>query len=97
MGWTFEAELLVLHLPDGDLASVQVPLDVTAQIREQTPRKPFGSVRVVANIGAVTWRTIVVSDRESGTFALPIKKKVREESGAEPGDRIVVTIRLADD
>ena len=92
--WTFDAELLVVRLPDGDLASVEVPADVTDEVRRATPRKPFGSVRVQATIRDVTWSTVLVPDKASGTFALPVKKKVRDECDLDAGDRITVTIEV---
>lgn len=94
MPWTFDAVLQVLRLSDGDLASVAVPADVTDEIRQSTPRERFGSVRVKASIGRVTWPTILVSNKKSGTFALPVKKKVRDECGLEASDHITVTIEV---
>lgn len=95
MRWTFDTELLIVGLPDGDMASAAVPADITDEIRQSTPRRQFGSVRVRATIRQVTWPTILVADRESGTFALPVKKKVRDELGLEEHDRFTVSIEVA--
>ncbi|MBJ8348348.1 DUF1905 domain-containing protein [Antrihabitans sp. YC2-6] len=95
MRWTFEAELLLLHMPDGDLAYVEVPASITDEIRAVAPRKAFGSNRIDATIGTVSWSTVLVSDRESGNLTVPVKKQVRVSCGLAAGEIVSVAIELA--
>jgi hypothetical protein len=76
-----------------------IPEDESAEIRAAafTGPRGFGSVRVEARIGDVTWRTSVFP-QNSGGYILPVKAKVRSEAGVSAGDDITVSLRLiADD
>jgi hypothetical protein len=76
-----------------------IPEDECAEIRAAAFAGPrgFGSVRVQARIGDVTWRTSVFP-QNSGGYLLPVKAKVRSEAGVSAGDEITVSLRLiADD
>ncbi len=72
---------------------VTLPVEVSDEIRDRTPpRRGFGSVRVEATVGGMTWRTSLFPDSTSGSFVLPMKRPVRERNELESGD--VVTVRL---
>jgi len=58
------------------------------------PRRGFGSVRVAATIGGVTWQTSIFPQK-SGGYILPIKAAVRREAGIAAGDEVEVTLDLA--
>lgn len=42
--------------------------------------KNFGSIRVTAKIGSVSWQTSIFPDSKSDTFLLPVKKEVRTKA-----------------
>ncbi len=74
---------------------VTVPVEVADLIRYASgPPRGFGSVRVEATVGATTWRTSVFPDHREGTFALPVKRAVREAEDLLDGDLVDVTLRL---
>jgi len=70
--------------------AVEIRLAATAA----GPRRGFGSVRVAATIGRVTWRTSIFP-QQSGGYILPIKAAVRAQAGIAAGDEVEVTIDLA--
>ncbi len=73
-----------------------VPADEAVEIRAHSlsgSRRGFGSVRVVATIGDITWRTSVFPQK-SGGYILPIKADVRRRAGVSAGDDVTVTIDL---
>lgn len=73
---------------------LSIPEEQSGEIRAQAFAGPrgFGSVRVEASIGDVTWRTSVFP-QNSGGYLLPVKAEVRRRSGIAAGDE--VTVRLA--
>lgn len=87
--WRWEAQ--------GAWRFVTVPADLTDAIRLTAgPPKGFGSVRVEVTVGATTWRTSVFPDTHRGTYALPIKKAVRQAEDLADGDEVTVTLRVLD-
>lgn len=83
--WTGDAAWFFLTLP----------VDDAEEIRELVPsRRGFGSVRVEVEIGTSTWRTSVFPDTASGSYLLPVKKKVRLEQRIDAGDSVDVSLRI---
>jgi hypothetical protein len=74
-----------------------VPEELSADIRE-VPRPPrgFGSVRVRARIGASEWSTSLFPDAGSGTYALPLKKAIRDAEGLGLGASARVELQVLD-
>ncbi|GAA1987338.1 DUF1905 domain-containing protein [Microbacterium pumilum] len=74
-----------------------VPPELSEDIRE-IPRMPrgFGSVRVRARIGGSEWTTSIFPDKGSGTYALPLKKAVRDAEGLEKGASTLVRLEVLD-
>jgi hypothetical protein len=66
---------------------VTVPEGQSAEIKAHAFGNPrgFGSVKVEATIGEVTWRTSVFP-LNSGGYVLPIKAEVRRKAGLAAGD-----------
>lgn len=90
MRFAFEAELWRWSARTQDWFFVSVPEELSADIRE-VPRAPrgFGSVRVEVRIGGTRWRTSIFPGGD-GTYALPLKKAVRDAEGLEfPGSCLV--------
>jgi hypothetical protein len=80
-----------LWLWTGESASwhfITVPEELSDEIRGHSliHRGGFGSVRVEATIGEVTWRTSVFPQK-SGGYVLPVKAEVRRRAGIVPGTR----------
>jgi len=53
----------------------------------------FGSVRVEARIGDVSWRTSVFP-QNSGGYLLPVKAEIRDRTGIAAGDEVAASIEL---
>ena len=74
---------------------ITVPDDQCDEIRAQAFAGPrgFGSVKVEARIGDVTWRTSVFP-LKSGGYLLPVKADVRKKAGISAGDDVTVELEL---
>jgi len=74
---------------------ITVPEDQSDEIRAHALGGPrgFGSVKVEARIGDVTWRTSVFP-LNSGGYLLPVKKEVRAQADIAAGDEVTVTLEL---
>jgi hypothetical protein len=74
---------------------ITVPEEQSAEIRAHAFGSPrgFGSVKVEATIGSVTWRTSVFP-LNSGGYLLPVKKQVRCSAGLAAGDEVTVQLEL---
>jgi len=96
MRFEFEAELWRWSARTQDWFFVSVPEELSADIRE-VPRAPrgFGSVRVEAQIGGTRWRTSIFPSGD-GTYALPLKKAVRDAEGLEFPGTCVVELQTLD-
>jgi hypothetical protein len=72
-----------------------VPEEQAGQIRAESlaNRGGFGSVRVEARIGEVSWRTSVFPQK-SGGYILPVKAEVRRRAGIAAGDDVTVSLEL---
>jgi hypothetical protein len=74
---------------------ITIPDEQSDEIRAQafgTPRG-FGSVRVEARVGEVTWRTSVFPLNRGG-YLLPVKAEVRRKAGIGAGDEVTVELEL---
>ena len=74
---------------------VTVPEDQSAEIKAHALGNPrgFGSVKVEATIGQVTWR-ISVFPLNSGGYLLPVKAEVRRKAELAAGDEVTVELEL---
>ena len=74
---------------------VTVPEDRSAEIKTHAFGNPrgFGSVKVEATIGDVTWRTSVFP-LDSGGYLLPVKKEIRCRADIGAGDEVTVGLEL---
>ena len=56
----------------------------------------WGSIPVLVTLGKTTWNTSIFPDKQSGTYLLPLKAKVRKDEGLLVDDivRVAVTILL---
>ena len=73
-----------------------IPEEQAIEIRAHSfgsSRRGFGSVRVEATIGGVSWRTSVFPQK-SGGYILPVKADVRRRAGIAAGDEVTVELEL---
>lgn len=74
---------------------VTVPAEQSGEIKAHAFGSPrgFGSVRVEASVGDVTWRTSVFPLKEGG-YLLPVKADVRKRAKLSAGDGLAVRLFL---
>lgn len=87
-----------LWLWSGEGASwhfLTVPEDQSEEIRAESlaRRGGFGSVRVEARVGGVSWRTSVFPQK-SGGYILPVKASVRRDAGIAAGDEVSFELEI---
>lgn len=70
--------------------------EAAAEIRLQSlgMRGGFGSVRVIARIADVEWRTSVFPHSATGGYLLPLKADVRRRTGIAAGRELTVVLQL---
>ncbi len=93
---TVTAQLWLWSGGQGSWHFLTVPADQSDEIRAHSlgdHRRGFGSVRVKATIGGVTWRTSVFPQK-SGGYILPVKGEVRRRAGIDAGDEVTVELEL---
>jgi Domain of unknown function (DUF1905) len=89
----------LLWIWKGDAAGrwyfITVPEEQSDEIRAEAFGSPrgFGSVRVEATIGDVSWRTSVFPLNKGG-YLLPVKAEVRRRAGIAAGDEVTVSLEL---
>lgn len=89
-----------LWLWNGDKGSwhfLTVPAAQAVEIRLGTLADPghgFGSVKVEAAIGDVTWRTSLFPVGKTGEYVLPVKAEVRRRAGIAAGDEVTVALDI---
>lgn len=92
---TFKTQLWA---PDGPAAwcFATLPPDLSKRIRTLTTglRRPFGSCRVTASIGDVSWTTSLFADTRRDAFLLPVKADVRRKTGVKVCDTVAITVSL---
>ncbi len=79
----------------GNWHFITIPEEQAGELRVESiaARRGFGSVKVEATIGAITWRTSVFPHR-SGGYILPVKAAVRRGAGIAAGDAVPVMLWL---
>ncbi len=73
-----------------------LPKEISAEIFEISDglTAGFGSLKVEARIGSVTWRSSIFPDTKSGIFELPLKAEVRKENDLVVGSVALCEIEL---
>ena len=92
--YPFEARLW--RHGEGSWHFVTLPPDQADEIMELTSslRRGFGSIKVIATVGASTWPTSIFPDTKRASFVLPIKKQVRTLEQLEAGSHIKVAVEI---
>lgn len=75
---------------------VSLPKNVSSEIREISEglTNGFGSLKVEAQVGSVTWRTSVFPESKTGLFDIPLKAEVRKKNNLVDGSPVSVSIEL---
>jgi len=74
---------------------ITLPPEVAEGIRAVSGRlAPFGSLRVTASIGEVSWKTSLFADRKAGSFLLPVKADVRRRAGVTAGQSLAYAVEI---
>jgi hypothetical protein len=94
--YDFTAKLWRHSASTGSWHFVTLPADLSAQIRTLAGGlvNAFGSVRVIARIGATSWKTSIFFDTRAGAFLLPLKADVRRKAGVSAGDEVSVGVEI---
>ena len=95
---TVTAPVWLWNAEKGSWHFLTVPPDEAAEIRFDSigMRGGFGSVKVEAAIGDVTWTTSLFPDSRSGGYILPLKAEVRRRAGIAAGDEVTVILKLTE-
>ena len=91
------ASLWLWTADSGSWHFITIPADQAIELKLAVmaeARRGFGSIRVVARIGAVEWRTSIFPQK-SGDYILPVKADVRRRAGIAAGDEVKLSLDLA--
>lgn len=96
MSFRYEAEGEVwAYSGPGGWHFITLPPAIADGIRSVSGRlAPFGSLRVTASIGEVSWKTSLFADRKAGSFLLPVKADVRRRAGLGAGQTTAYAIEI---
>ena|SRR5690349_22204183 len=74
---------------------ITVPEEQSAEIKAHAFGSPrgFGSAKIEASIGDVSWRTSVFP-LNGGGYLLPVKKNIRTKANLAAGDEVTVELEL---
>ncbi len=83
----------------GDMAAwhfVTLTKVIGQEIKEARGKaaRGFGSLPVEVTIGATTWKTSIFPAKQTGSYLLPLKAKVRKDEDIEAGDTVTFTVTL---
>jgi hypothetical protein len=94
MQWKTRAKIW-LWAADSSWHFVTVPKSVASGIKtlSEGMRSPTGSVRVVATIKDVSWKTSLFPTKQR-TYLLPVKAEVRKKAKVGAGDTVALTLEL---
>ncbi|MEY4269698.1 MAG: hypothetical protein RLZZ58_914 [Pseudomonadota bacterium] len=94
MSITVSAPVWLWNADKGTWHFLTISADDAVEIRMMSAgnRRGFGSVKVLAQIGATSWQTSLFPSRETGGYILPIKADVRRREGIEAGDEVLVEV-----
>lgn len=75
---------------------VSLPKKEAAKIKERFSRnaRGWGSLPVSVTLGKTTWETSLFPEKKTGTYILPLKKKVRQAEDVFEGETITFHITI---
>lgn len=87
--WLYPGDMAAWHFVNVDKKQSEI-----IKAKHATKRRGFGSVPVAVTIGKTTWKTSIFPDKQSGTYLLPLKAKVRSAEGIAEGDSITLQLTI---
>lgn len=91
----FSAPLVRWELNRASYHIVMLPEGISDDIAAlPLPPAGFGSVKVVATVGAQTWSTSVFPSSEHGVYWMPVKKLIMKHEGLEEGSPVAVSLEI---
>ena len=81
---------------EGRVHFMSVPPELAGEIKAQSMlvRRGFGSVKVEATLGDVTWRTSLFPSKDTGGYFLPVKMDVLRKTGIAEGDDVTAELEI---
>jgi hypothetical protein len=75
---------------------IGIPKAQGAEIKEKyaAHAKGWGSLPVSVTIGKTTWETSIFPDKQSGSYILPLKAKIRKAEGIGDSATVSFSLRL---
>lgn len=75
---------------------VTLPVELSSEIKEMFgfKAKGWGSLSVIAQVGATAWETSIFPDKKAGAYLLPLKAEVRKKEKIAVGEKVAVTIEV---
>ena len=73
---------------------VTLPEVDSEEIRSRGSSAGFGSVKVTATVGELTWSTSVFPEDGGRSYVLPLKALVRKRNDLEEGDVVHVSLEV---
>ena len=91
----FTAPLVRWELNRASYHIVMLPEGISDDIAAlPLPPAGFGSVKVVATVGAQTWSTSVFPSSEHGVYWMPVKKLIMKHEALEEGSPVTVSLEI---
>jgi len=74
-----------------------LPKSTAKIIREEFKniKRGWGSLPVMATIGATTWKTSIFPDKKTGSYLLPLKSQIRKKNNIHANDLVSFTLKIA--
>jgi hypothetical protein len=91
--WTTASGAGLIFLRLTSLAATEISALALMRRLEGGRRRGWGSLKVVAVIGATRWGTSIFPGNEA-SWLLPVKAAVRKAEGVAEGDRVTVTLEI---
>ena len=81
---------------EGRVHFMSVPPELAGEIKAHSMlvRRGFGSVKVEATLGGVTWRTSLFPSKDTGGYFLPVKMDVLRKTGIAEGDDVTAELEI---
>lgn len=73
-----------------------LPIEYTEELKSfrNEHYRNFGSVKIKATIGPISWNTSIFPDNKTGSFLLPVKKDVRIKNSLSEGQFVDCEIEV---
>ena len=95
IGFIFESEIWKWKGEKASWYFITLPNDISYKIKSQYKSNlSFGSIRIIAKIGQIQWKTSIFPSKQYGGYILPVKADVRRRCNISEGSFCNVYIEL---